>query len=251
VLCRGAALEKSRFLRNRGSGIWFDIGNEDCVARNCLIADNEDGGIFYEISYGLRVLDNVIVGNGFAETAGAWGAQAGVTLSSSPGCVIERNLIAGNREGFNFREQSRSTPRIGDRTERPIWNHDEVIRRNLLVFNRDAQVWGWFDMKDGRHWPARGAGTNAEVAIRPSGNADAYAATGNEGQPHGLTLEKLKLLFEDNVYFAGAGQGWFKWGVSWGRPPPAPRAAPASLPRATAGVAGNRTEVAWTQSWRG
>jgi len=40
---------------------------------------------------------------------GAWGAQAGISVSSSPGRVIERNLILGNREGFNFREQTRTT----------------------------------------------------------------------------------------------------------------------------------------------
>ena len=111
-LTRGAILENSIFVDNRGNGIWFDIGNEDCEVRNCLIANNEDAGIFYEISYGLHAHDNVIVGNGFAFTPGAWGATAGISLSSSPGCTIERNLILGNKEGFNFREQSRSTPRI-------------------------------------------------------------------------------------------------------------------------------------------
>jgi len=217
VLTRGAVLEGSRFLRNRGHGVWFDIGNEDCAVRRCLIADNEDCGIFYEISYGLRVQDCVIAGNGFAETAGGWGARAGITLSSSPGCVIERNLIVGNREGFNFREQSRTTSRIGDPKERPIWNHDQTIRHNILALNRDAQVWGWFDTKDGRQWPAAGAGASGAVGERPDGNADAYAAKDDRSQPRGLTLEQLKISFEDNLYFAGAGQGWFHWGVTWGR----------------------------------
>jgi hypothetical protein len=30
-------------------------------------------------------------------------------------------------------------------------------------------------------------------------------------------LEKLRLSFVENVYFAEPGQGWFEWGVSWGR----------------------------------
>mgnify|MGYP001602851609 CR=1 FL=1 len=42
VLCRGAVLEQSRFVRNRGTGIGFEIGNEYGVMRQCLIADNED-----------------------------------------------------------------------------------------------------------------------------------------------------------------------------------------------------------------
>jgi len=198
VFCRDAVLERSRFLHNRGNGIWFDIGNENCSVQNCLIAGNEDAGIFYEISFGLRAHDNVIVGNGFAATTGAWGAQAGICLSSSPDCVIERNILFGNREGFNFREQRRSTPMIDQRDSRPVWNHDELIERNIIAFNRDAQVWGWFDVQDQRHWPAR---------MQTPGN----------GAPPELNLEKLRLRFEHNLYYAAPAQGWFNWGTSWGR----------------------------------
>ncbi len=42
----------------RGNGIWFDIGNENCTVRQCLIADNEDSGIFHEISFGLLLERN-------------------------------------------------------------------------------------------------------------------------------------------------------------------------------------------------
>ena len=221
VLCRDAVLERTRFVRNRGAGIWFDIGNEHCTVRQCLIADNEDSGIFYEISFGLQAHDNVIVGNGFASTSGAWGAQAGISLSSSPECLIERNLIVGNREGFNFREQTRTTPRIGQPGEQAVWNHDQLIRANIIALNRDAQVWGWFDMKDDRHWPgghsAPGAQAQTPDRPKPGDLAAAYYATNSQGQPVGLTLEKLHLSFEQNAYFAGAGQGWFGWGVTWGR----------------------------------
>jgi hypothetical protein len=161
VLSRNVVIEKSRFLENRGIGIWFDIGNENCVVRNCLVADNEEGGIFYEISYGLRAHDNVLVGNGFGAGGGAWGVACGIALSSSPGCVIERNLFVGNKEGFNFREQGRTTPRINAPPGAPevaVWNHDQIIRNNVFAFNRDAQVWGWFDIADERHWPACFAG---------------------------------------------------------------------------------------------
>jgi hypothetical protein len=190
-LTRAVVLENSTFIENRGNGIWFDIGNEDCTVRNCLIAFNEDAGVFYEISYGLHAHDNVIVGNGLADTSGAWGANAGISISSSPNCLIERNLLVGNKEGFSFREQNRSTPRIDSRKGEPVWNHDNVVRDNVIALNRDAQTWGWFDVADNRHWPA----TN--------GNAD------------GLSLEKLKLTLKDNLYFAAPGAELFNWGVTW------------------------------------
>lgn len=190
-LARGVILENSTFVENRGNGIWFDIGNEDCTVRNCLIASNENAGIFYEISYGLHAHDNVIIGNGFAFSPGAWGASSGISLSSSPGCVIERNLLIGNKEGFNFREQTRSTPKIDGGSE-PVWNHDQVVRRNILAFNRDAQVWGWFDIADERHWPRT------------------MQANGQN-----LSLDDLHLTFENNLYGPGPGQGLFHWGVTW------------------------------------
>jgi hypothetical protein len=192
-LARGVVLENSTFIENRGNGIWFDIGNEDCTVRNCLIAFNEDAGVFYEISYGLHAHDNVIVGNGLASTPGAWGASAGISISSSPDCLIERNLLIGNKEGFNFREQKRSTPRIDDRKSVPVWNHDHIIRNNVIALNRDAQTWGWFDISDNRHWPATGGDSNAD----------------------GLSLEKLALTLRDNLYFAGPGAELFNWGVAW------------------------------------
>ncbi len=201
-LSRGVVIENSTFIENRGSGIWFDIGNEDCVVRNCLIADNEDAGIFYEISYGLHAHDNVIMGNGFAEAYGSWGVACGISLSSSPGCVIERNLIVGNKEGLSFREQLRTTPLIDRRGEEPVWNRDHVMRNNVIAYNRDAQVWGWFDVGDQRHWPAA---KQEAATLRPAG----------EGHPAGLTLETLNLRFADNVYYAAPGQGFVNWGVTW------------------------------------
>jgi parallel beta-helix repeat protein len=205
-LTRGAVLESSIFVENRGNGIWFDIGNEDCEVRNCLIADNENAGIFYEISYGLYAHDNVIVGNGLAFTPGAWGAAAGISLSSSPSCTIERNLILGNREGFNFREQSRSTPRIDSRKSEPVWNHDQTIRHNVLAYNRDAQVWGWFDVADERHWP-KSMQTAQASATQKNALAGILQTT--------LSLADLKVAFESNLYWPGPGQDLFNWGVTW------------------------------------
>ena len=99
ALTRGAVISHCRVLNNRGCGLWFDIGNEGCEVENCLIAGNEDVGLYSEISYGLRAHDNVIVGNGFGGNT-SWASQAGITLYVSPGCVIERNLLVGNRDGF-------------------------------------------------------------------------------------------------------------------------------------------------------
>ncbi|MDQ6654975.1 MAG: right-handed parallel beta-helix repeat-containing protein [Verrucomicrobiota bacterium] len=206
VLSRDVVIERSRFLDNRGPGIWFDIGNENCTVRNCLIAGNEAAGLFYEISFRLSAHDNVVTGNGFLAAAGAWGAAAGIALSSSADCVVERNLLVGNREGFNFREQGRTTARIdaaAGAPEEPIWNHDDVLRRNIIAYNRDAQTWGWFDVSDERHWP---------VALRE--NLPGATPLRPPGVPE-LSLPKLRLTLRENVYAFAQGQGCFRWGVPW------------------------------------
>ncbi len=218
VYCRAAVLEKSQFVGNHGNGVWFDIGNEKCVVRNCLIADNEDAGIFYEISYSLHAHDNVIVGNGFNETPGAWGAASAISLSSSPDCIIERNLMVGNREGFNFREQNRKTPLIEDKKERWIWNHNQLIRHNVMALNRDAQVWGWFDIDDNRAWRGVLQGDMEKQKGKTPQNLSAdYLAKDTTGAPVGLTLEKLELTFENNLYSVQPWQGLFHWGAAWRR----------------------------------
>lgn len=220
VFTRGAILEKSTFIANRGTGIWFDIGNEKNTIRNCLIADNEDSGIFYEISYSLHVHDNVIVGNGLETSSGAWGANGGIALSSSPNCIVERNLIIGNKEGFQFREQGRRTPLIDDpkgTPERWIWNHDQIIRNNVLAYNHDAQSWGWFDVNDERHWPAALQEQKPETATAQADIAKAYGAKDKEGAPLGLSLEKLNIRFENNLFATTENQGLWNWGTTWKR----------------------------------
>jgi len=203
VLSRGVVFEKNRVVENHGPGIWFDIGNESSTVRNCLIADNEDAGIFYEISYGLNAHDNVVVGNGFASTPGAWGAQAGIVLSSSPNCVITRNLLVGNREGFNFREQSRVTTRIDSRNpkqEELVWNHDDRICNNVIAYNRGAQTRAWFGVNDQRHWPRKLQEPNPELAAPPT---------------VGASLEELHFDLSHNVYACEGNQPLFIWGTSW------------------------------------
>jgi hypothetical protein len=217
-LCRGVVIERSQFIANRGNGIWFDIGNEDCTVRHCLIADNDDAGLFYEISYGLHAHDNVLVANGFAGTPGSWGADGAIAISSSVGCVLERNLAIGNKEGIQFREQNRRTPRIADPgQEEPVWNRDATIRQNLLAYNREAQLWGWFDVGDERHWPARLQEHKAEDGKAAADIAAGYQAKDEAGNPVGLSLERLNLAVTGNLYVTAPGQGLLNWGTTWKR----------------------------------
>ncbi len=184
TLTRGVEVRHSVASNNRGPGMWFDIGCEATLVANCQLNDNDGAGLFYEISYGLRAIDNTALYNGLADTPGQWGAQAGITISSSQGCVIENNTLIGNREGLALREQDRTTPRIdGGDKEVPIQIRDLRVTNNTIALNQEAQVRGWFDIDDNRHWPPN--------------------------------LAKLDLVFTGNTFKHHPGQPLWTWGTSW------------------------------------
>ncbi|MCH5377303.1 MAG: hypothetical protein JJ992_25350, partial [Planctomycetes bacterium] len=87
--------------------------------------------------------------------------------------------------------------------------HDQIIRQNVLAYNRDAQVWGWFDVADQRQWPT--SMQTAPDTRPPAGEKSEQAPA----QPMDLSLEDLRLAFEGNLYWPGPGQDLFNWGVTW------------------------------------
>ena len=84
----------------------------------------------------------------------------------------------------------------------------------MLAYNRDAQVWGWFAITDGRHWPVAMQDAKSD-SIKPKDDIAAPYKSREKGAPADLNLESLKLTFENNLYFAAPGQGFFNWGTAW------------------------------------
>jgi hypothetical protein len=85
-----------------------------------------------------------------------------------------------------------------------------MVRNNVFGYNRDAQVWGWFDIDDERHWPK----SMQESSANKQGQTDSNPP---KGPPSGSALPDLELNFRDNIYYPGPGQGLFNWGVTWKR----------------------------------
>jgi parallel beta-helix repeat protein len=194
-LSRGFVFDRCRAVDNRGCGIWYDIGNEKSEVKNCTIADNDEAGIFYEISYGLYAHDNLIVNNANrGETPGhSWGC-GGITLSSSEDCIVENNTLIGNRDGIAFREQDRSTPRI-DGTQRSVRviNRNHVIRNNTVAYSQAYNIALWMD-------------TNF-FGVHPS--------AGDRDKPVFEDPAALKIRFEENLLWPLAGRPNYLYGASW------------------------------------
>ena len=243
VLCRNVVIDRCVFRDNRGDGIWFDIGNENCEIKNCLILNNEGDGLFYEIGYTMYAHDNVVVGNGARPGARYWGRSSGIRISDSMGCVVERNLLVGNGgSGFAYRDQKRTTPRLdtpetspdknpvhwllADKTNarRPeywIWNREHSVRNNIFAYNESSQVHGWFDVRDARHWPRvrqkEMIPKQFENLLADDPVTTPYLAKAGE-EPVGRCLENLELRHENNFFARNDGQELFVWGVPWHKP---------------------------------
>ncbi len=197
ALSRGFAFDGCRVVDNHGSGIWYDIGNEEAEVQGCTIVGNDEAGIFYEISYGLHAHDNLIVGNGLRgeSVGGAWGL-GGITLSSSEGCVVEHNTLVGNRDGIALREQHRTTPRIDQEqgaAEVAIRNRDHVIRSNVVAYSQQDNVAFWMD--------------TTFFGPHPGG--------GDADEPPSEDPRTLDIRLEDNLLFALPGRPNYLYGVPW------------------------------------
>jgi parallel beta-helix repeat protein len=197
TMSRGFVFDGCRAVDNRGVGLWYDIGNEQAEVKNCYIADNDEAGIFYEISYSLHAHDNLIVNNANNGEAvgGAWGA-AGITLSSSEDCVVEYNTLIGNRDGIALREQDRTTPRIDapeGGKEMRVLNKNHLIRDNLIAYSQAYNIAFWMD--------------TTFFGPHPSGD--------DRNSPLSEDPKTLNIRLENNLLWPLSGRPNYLYGVPW------------------------------------
>jgi hypothetical protein len=160
MYCRDALFDRCVVSRNNGPGIWIDFGNEEVEVKNCLLIENGTTGVYYEASYTLHAHDNVLFFNN----------AVGIGLSTSMGCLIERNLFVGNRSvGFMNGNGTRGVYRIDTPETSPdknpshwfpsgqaywIWSAENTVRNNIFAYNV-AQVSGWQDVTEAPYqWPS-------------------------------------------------------------------------------------------------
>ena len=202
-------IERHQAYNNNGNGIWFDISNNDCEIKNCVCTGNKKHGIEWEISYKAYIHDNVVIGN----------SNEGILIAESIGPVIERNIMLDNLNGLTFRDMLRTTSSAVDATlsrgkEEAIWNHNEVINYNVMAFNKNCQVKGAFLNKIERLMPTALQKRRADNQRVDSVILDAqdYQAVDEQGQPLGLSLEKLNIKVDNNIYWGGTNRVLYQWG---------------------------------------
>lgn len=88
----GLVFRDNAVLDNTGPGIWFDTMNTDATIVGNEISGNAINGVFYELSSGALVEDNVITDNG----ADGGALAAGIFVANSPGVTVRNNTLSGN-----------------------------------------------------------------------------------------------------------------------------------------------------------
>jgi parallel beta-helix repeat protein len=99
---------------NFGGGLWCDIDCNNVVFEDNVVEDNQEFGIFYEISFNAIIRNNTIRRNGFSVTAGP--AQAGIFVAASSNVEIYGNTVADNASGIVGYQENRGTSPAYGRT---------------------------------------------------------------------------------------------------------------------------------------
>jgi hypothetical protein len=108
----GILFEQNWVHHNDGPGPWFDVYNHDAVIRSNLVEHNAEKGIFYEISYGAVIYDNVVRYNGVGKSPVI--NAAGIYVSSSTDVEVFHNLVYGNPSGVVARSAGDRNPRVSN-----------------------------------------------------------------------------------------------------------------------------------------
>lgn len=188
----GVKVEGCRAVDNRGPGMWFDILNRACEVRRCYCADNDNSGIFVEISEDFLITDNLCVNNG--NVMDDW-SGAGICIAESEDCYVAFNTCVGNQYGISIRGQ---VPRPLDR--KPSKDRGITIRNNIMAYNQVAQFGLLWDQPFmGRHPSER----------------DMTEEEWQKVSQDSIDPDTIGLILDYNLYYPGSDSEIIRWGVSW------------------------------------
>lgn len=199
----GGVFRDCVFYRNGGTGLWLDIDPHNVLITHCAFIENEQSGLFIEISREVTVVRNLFLRNGIGVVGekGGW-SDAGLKIAESIDCVVAFNTCVGNKDGISFREQG---PRLIDGI--PFFNRGHTITGNVCAFNEGYQLGLWYD--------------DAYFGWHPSQRDDypsleAFDATMAADQPERIhdPMQQGQVL-DRNLYFSTAESAPFLYGVPW------------------------------------
>ncbi len=128
ALTQDLVVRGNRVHHNYGYGLWTDTDNIRTLYENNVVYENEQIGIFHEISYDAVIRNNTVVGNGKAYSPWLWGGQ--ILLAGSQNVEITGNKVfvsALGGNGISLIQQLRGTGRYGPWKTRKNYVHNNDI----------------------------------------------------------------------------------------------------------------------------
>jgi hypothetical protein len=122
VLCANLEVRNNYAHHNEGPGLWSDIDNDNVVYEKNRTSSNKVAGIFFEISFGAVIHDNIIDNDG--ENPGGPRNGAGILVNTSSDADIYGNQITNCATGI-----------LAIQTDRGVsdWTKRTYVLKNLNV----------------------------------------------------------------------------------------------------------------------
>jgi parallel beta-helix repeat protein len=136
----GLVVRNNYVHHNHGMGLWTDIDNINTLYEGNRAEDNDNCGIFHEVSYAAIIRNNTARRNGFGAGVG-WMDGAGILVSSSPNVEVYGNTISGNRNGITAIQTNRGSGAYGPHLTSNLYVHDNTITMARGVTGVAQNVW--------------------------------------------------------------------------------------------------------------
>jgi len=144
ALSDGVTFRGNHVYDNDGPGLWCDIDCRNVLYEENLVENNQDVGIFHEISFKAVIRNNVLRRNGLGNRGWFWGTD--ILLSASEDVVVSDNTLttAPGRCGIMLIDQGRRNS-----SGKFYKTRNNTVRANEMTFEGAACAGGTSDTKPG------------------------------------------------------------------------------------------------------
>jgi hypothetical protein len=141
ALSDGVTFRDNDVRDNGGLGLWCDIDCRNVLYEGNLVENNQDIGIFHEISFKAVIRNNVVRHNGWGRRGGFWRADIGVAASQDVEVTNNTLTVAAGRCGIVLIDQGRRT-----QDGREYKTRNNTVRNNDMTFEGGACAGGVSDV---------------------------------------------------------------------------------------------------------
>ncbi len=206
---KGGVFRRCVFRRNGGPGLWMDIHVRNVLVTECAFLENEQSGVFIEISRDVHVLHNLAACNGLGSVGKPayvdWSC-GGIQVAESQNCVVAFNTCVGNKDGITLRECGPRPLETEDYGVIAYRLRGNVIVGNVCAANKGYQLGVWYDNGFFGPHPSDRQKFESEEAYEE--HLKTVPDEVFDPAEQGMTINR-------NLYFAEPGQKMILYGTPW------------------------------------